>query len=81
MFTVEIKINGSLISHIYGHNEGDLLDGTSLYRYEYYETETRKVRNGKVAHKRNAGIRELINTILTDVGQKEGGILDSPEQK
>lgn len=67
MFTVEIKINGSLIGHIYGHNEGDLPNGESKYRYEYYETESRKVVNGNVTHKRHHGIRQLVNAILTDV--------------
>lgn len=71
MFTVEIKINGALISHIYGHNEGDVTPGECKYRYEYYETETRKVVNGNVRHKRNKGIRNLINSILTDVDKKK----------
>jgi len=66
MFTVEIKINGALISHIYGHNQGDSPKGCK-YRYEYYETETRKIVNGTVIHARQKGIRELVNAILSDV--------------
>jgi len=65
MFTVEIKINGSLISHIYGHNEGDTANGCK-YRYEFYEVETRKVTNGFVVHPRQDGITELIKIILKD---------------
>ena len=66
MFTVEIKINGSLIGHIYGHNEGPTPDG-DRYRYEYYETEKRKVVNGEVVHHRADGIRPLIAAILSDI--------------
>ena len=66
MFTVEIKINGSLIGHIYGHNEGHT-DKGDRYRYEYYETETRKIVNGEVTHPRRNGIRPLITAILSDV--------------
>jgi hypothetical protein len=67
MFTVEIKINGTMIGHIYGHNEGDLANGKCKYRYEYYEIEKRKVRNGMVEHARTDGIRQLVAAILNDV--------------
>ena len=68
MFTVEIKINGSLINHIYGHNEGSSPDGRGdQYRYELYEVETRAVKNGRVTHKRSDGINKLVAAILLDV--------------
>ena len=68
MFTIEIKINGSLVGHIYGHNEGHInAKGETLYRYEYYEVETRRVRPGTVRHVRKGGIRSLVVAILSSV--------------
>jgi hypothetical protein len=70
MFTVEIKINGTLINHIYGRNEGPSHDGLGdQYRYELYEVETRQVNNGRVTHKRSDGINKLVAAILLDAGQ------------
>jgi hypothetical protein len=72
MFTVEIKINGALIAHIYGRNitSSDHPAAKDLYQYEYYQTETHKVQNGKVAHARDAGIIPLVSLILKDVKGK-----------
>jgi len=68
MFTFEIKINGSLIAHIYGHNEGRYNEeGETEYRYEYYETERPKLTTGTVFHDTEKGIRPLIVEILQDV--------------
>ena len=64
-FTVEIKINGSMIAHIYGRNIAPVPGGKT--RYEYYQVENRKVKNGCVVHKRELGIVPLINSILSDV--------------
>jgi hypothetical protein len=73
MFTVEIRINGTLINHIYGHNEGDSTKpGEDSYRYELYEVETRKVTNGTVTHARRNGINALIRDILTDSEKMKG---------
>lgn len=66
MFTIEIKINGSMIAHIYGRNQGSTLDG-DLYCYEYYEMKERRVVNGEVTHRRELGIRPLITAILNDI--------------
>jgi len=73
MFTVEIKINGSLINHIYGHNEGpSSVRGNDAYRYELYEVETRSIRNGNVNHDRKDGINALVAKILQDADTKKG---------
>ncbi len=66
MFTVEIRINGSLISHIYGQNRGMTGELTN-YAYEYYEPETRNLKKGTVQHDRDAGITPLITKILNDL--------------
>lgn len=67
MFTVEIRINGAMIAHIYGRNIAPLPNGKTRYEYEYYEAETRKVQNGCVEHLREAGIVPLVSSILEDV--------------
>ena len=71
MFTFEIRINGTLIGHIYGHNE-DRYDkeGRTEYAYEYYDVETRKQIKGKVFHHRKDGIRKLVKLILEDTDRK-----------
>lgn len=71
MFTFEIRINGSLIGHIYGHNEDQYDDeGRTEYSYEYYDVETRTQTKGTVFHHRKEGIRKLVKLILEDVDEK-----------
>lgn len=67
MFTFEVRINGSLISHVYGRNVGPDDDGKTRYAYEYYEAESRKVSSGHVAYRSEEGIRGLLVTILNDI--------------
>jgi hypothetical protein len=71
MFTVEIKINGSLIGHIYARNVKDVGLDECEYAYEYYEPESRGLTKGKVRHRRKDGIRPLVGMILGDVGVKK----------
>lgn len=66
MFTFEIRINGSLIAHIYGRNLGTK-GPKSEYCYEYYQVENRELVEGKVKHAREDGIETLIQVILKDV--------------
>ena len=79
MFTVELKINGSLIGHVYGHNEGlveqphDFSNSNpkSKYKYAYYGVENQKLINGKITHSRDDGLERLISSILLDVDKKK----------
>jgi len=71
MFTVEIKVNGALIGHIYGQNLGVELDGKTKYKYEYYEPGANKIVNGSVYCVREDGIRPLITTILNEIDNKK----------
>lgn len=65
MFTVEIRINGSMISHIYGRNVSESqTSGKHVYDFEYYQPETRKIQKGQVEHNRSDGINSLISSIL-----------------
>lgn len=69
MFSVEIRINGSMIAHIYGHNTSTFnSDGDTLYNYELYEVNGKTgLKSGFVAHKRSDGIFELIKKICSEV--------------
>lgn len=80
MFTTEIKINGSMIIHIYGRNLGCNLDHqkyikqldtcTCDYTYELYQVEDRGLIKGKITHKRSDGIKSLLIKILKDSDKK-----------
>ena len=68
MFTIEIKINGAMIGHIYGQNKGSVGDGEYEYCYEYYEPDNKiNLQRGTVRHKRSDGIKELVKLILEDL--------------
>jgi len=71
MFTVEIKINGSLIAHVYGHNTGRMTGGKSDYDWHYYSTEKGTVISGQLSHFRVLGMNALIGDILEKVRQNE----------
>ena len=64
MFTVEIRVNGTLINHIYGRNVRDITPGVSDYHYECYTAESGKVVCGSVHHARKDGINKLVSLIL-----------------
>ncbi len=71
MFTVETRINGMLINHIYGHNEGNIGMGLCKYTYEFYDVENHNLKKGSVEHNRQNGINALIATIIEDMNKKE----------
>jgi hypothetical protein len=76
MFTVEIRVNGTLIAHVYGRNAGDArTEGLTQYFYEMYRTEDRKVITGSVEHMRELGIESLIARILVDAMTSDGAYL------
>jgi hypothetical protein len=67
MFTVELRVNGTMVSHIYGRNIAPACSGKHRYEYEYYEIERRQTHRGVVEHRRESGIRALIASILEDI--------------
>lgn len=67
MFTLEIKINGSLIAHVYGLNVGETKAKLSVYNFEYYQPGDGTVYKGMVKHRREDGINKLIMLILDNV--------------
>lgn len=71
MFTFEIRINGSLVGHIYGRNKGAVGNGEHCYDYEHYEPEKRVVRPGTVRHAQKDGINKLVARILADISGDE----------
>lgn len=73
MFTVELKINGTPIGLLYGHNT--MLvghDGKTAYKYEYYGLNSGKVVTGTVAHDRDDGLAKLA-AICLEAAVEGGG--------
>jgi hypothetical protein len=71
MFTVEIKVNGSIIScinckNITNRNEDSDED---LYEYECYTYEKDLIKN-KIKHKRADGIHKIVGKILNQVSKE-----------
>ncbi len=71
MISVELKVNGVMVGHIYARNitPSNKIVGFNLYHWEYYTPEAREVLKGKVKHKREAGIGVLVGKILALVGE------------
>ena len=68
MFTTEIRVNGTLIGHVYGRNLMETKDGKDHYTFEYYAPENPgEVVKGDVWHTRSDGIRKLLVKILQEV--------------
>jgi len=67
VLSAELKVNGTLIAHVYARNVAEAGGDVCVYDYEYYQVESRRVHNGTVRHARSKGLRKLIVEILTDV--------------
>ena len=72
MFSVDIKINGVLIAHLYGQNRGYadyLRSEDSSYKYEYHVINKRgtPVVYGNLTHNRADGIEILVHKILEKI--------------
>ena len=70
MFSIEIKVNGRLLSCITGHRLKDISEEND-YTYECY-TYKKDVVKGFVKHKHKEGIHKLVKNILTQVLRKMG---------
>jgi hypothetical protein len=66
MFTVEINVNGNMISHISGVNKGYINKGECKYSY-YYRRVGEETLSGEVTHKREEGMEKLITIILEKI--------------
>ena len=73
MFSVEIRVNGAIISIIYGRNVELADDGDNIYDYEYYQPEIGSLLKGTVKHSRAEGLTKLVYTILDNIFYKEYG--------
>ena len=79
MFTVEIKINGTLIKLIKGQNIDSLycktlnVDDFDTYEYVYtsFDIDKEQIESGNVIHKRKDGIFVLVKKILEDLKNDE----------
>ena len=72
MLSAEIKINGSLLGHLYLHNLGYLKGKLTEceYEYEYYEI-GKKIIKGNVIHDRQDGAIKLLEIATTDITSKK----------
>lgn len=68
MFTVEIKINGTLIKHLYGHNTGEIKDnGDNKYECHLYSCEKKNITSAVFSHNPDNGINELVAKCLKEL--------------
>jgi len=68
MFTVELRVNGALVGHVYGRNVGDGAQGRDRYAWEYYEPELGgRLLTGVVEHLRSDGLAKLAAKVLKEV--------------
>ena len=73
MLTTEIKINGSIIAHLYLHNNISINEyGQYEYYWEYYEVNRQcTIKSGIIYHDRSEGAAVLVRDILKEI-TKEG---------
>lgn len=71
MLTAEIRVNTTLIGHLYIVNEGLFITKPEFtqYRYEYYEPD-KNIITGKVIHKRSEGALTLIETVIKNIKEQ-----------
>jgi len=70
MLSVEIRVNGEMIVHVYGRRlcgSDDYSDEPCLYSYRLYRPSPGVVRDGTVLHTRSGGAEVLVRKILEDV--------------
>jgi len=72
MLTVEMKVNGTLVHHIYAQNVEYVGDGAYMYDYTSCIPVPLKdiepaIKTGSVVHKRDEGMAVLVNTIIKDL--------------
>jgi len=71
MITIEIRINGALIGHIYAVNLRGAPDGLCEYRYEYYEPDRGSLVTGKIKHQRPEGALALVAKLARAAKRKK----------
>jgi len=74
MFTVEVRVNGTLIVHVYGRNVSGAPSGRpNEYHYDLVELsqDSRSAIDGRVSHVPDKGITELVRLILADVNRQK----------
>lgn len=69
--SIELKINGTIIGHIYYHNEGYITEGECQYLYEYHSWPNGvTITDGVVIHTRVQGVEVLAELILREINKK-----------
>lgn len=74
MLSAELKVNGVLVAHLYGHNKGFTdPDGNYVYFWELYEVGKSKVSSGTLTHSRPDGLIVLVQKMLSEHIDLQGG--------
>ena len=67
MFTADIRINGTMVVHIYGRNTGERdKNGKTIYKVDFYQPEKPMLDQLIILHDRNDGINTLIIECLKE---------------
>ena len=80
--SIELKINGQLIGHLYYHNKGFIgrdsrgrISNSYLYTWEYHTwpASPSPILKGELTHKRGEGVEKLVYLILKDILKQKAG--------
>lgn len=69
--SVEFKINGNLVGHIYYHNEEYVNESDCLYSYEYHSWPNGSRIQGEVIHTRSHGLEVLIKALISEIVRRQ----------
>lgn len=64
MLSVEVKVNGALVAHVYAHNVYTAPDDVAAYEYEVYAVHGGVTRGEIEGFARGQGILKLVRDIL-----------------
>ena len=69
MMTIEIKINGCLISHVYAvnHSTLDIINHRCMYDCFFTRTDRKSTKSFKITHDRDDGAEVLAEKILKEI--------------
>ena len=77
MFTIEYRINGTIIGVVYGHNDGldanrqDKKQEVCRYTWRYHDIGDGVVYKGEISHDRAAGLLVLVAKITIEAEKQK----------
>lgn len=69
MFTIELRVNSTLVGHVYGKRIKENGERRQ-YEYEYYEPEASEIAKHTIWSSKDAPLAVLVRDILTQVMHK-----------